>query len=64
MSCHYGCWFTNRCMGDDREEVVEFLAKERPEVDWNKRTNQELDLALIDIMDVDFKGPNHVKRIA
>lgn len=64
MSCNYGCWFGRRCLGDAREDVIEFLTKERPETDWSKRTDQELDLAIVDLVDLDYKGPDHVRRTA
>lgn len=63
-NCHYGCWFGRRCLGYTRAEVVEFLAEHCPETDWATRTDDDLDAALLDMMDVDYRGPDHVRRSA
>jgi hypothetical protein len=59
--CHYGCYLNKRCMGDDRDEVIAFLG-ERGETNLDQRSDAELNALLTGYFDLDYSGPDHVRK--
>lgn len=64
--CSYGCEQAKKCQGEPRVEVEAFL-EDRWGVSagWlQSATDAELNQFLVELADVDYQGPSHVRRTA